>query len=203
MKLLIEGLDAAGNPGEHCRDARTPSVRIKVRIEADRGRLADSESRTARIALPQGLPLSRGENAETIDNAVSATVRKSDALLADLVPRTGEGPGIPDSPFQPPVRSLPLGGALLDDEAEGDGHHGEGRTAHPQCRNGQQHAREPGDQSAPTTSADQNGQSCAVVRMADGVGADRVERLRGRANLAAEPDEHVEADADDRGQPYV
>ena len=76
-------------------------VRIKVGsrpIEI----LADSESLTARMALPQGLSLSR-ENA-AIDNAVSATVRNPMPFSPISAPNTA-GPGMPDSPFQPPVRS--------------------------------------------------------------------------------------------------
>ena len=145
-EIADRGEDAAGNPGEHGRDARTPSVRISV---------GSSPIETAGgfpNRAPRAWPCPRGCRSAGVkrasDNAVSATDEKGDVALADIEPRTALGPGMPDRPFQPPVRSVPLGGALLDDEAEGDRHHGEIRPAHAQRRNSEQHAGQSGDDAA-------------------------------------------------------
>src|ERR1700735_3619211 len=135
-------------------------VRIKVG-SSPIDTLAVSASLTARIALPQAPSLNRA-NART-DSAVSATVRNPMPFSPISAPKM-VGLGMPDSPFQPPVKSCHSAADTAD---------GERRPERPLPRGGQD---------------------------AHGVGTDGIERHMPKRNLTAQPNEDVEAGADDRGQ---
>ena len=62
---------------------------------------------------------------------------------------------MPIRPFWPPVRSLPLDRAVLDDEGERDGDHREIRPGDAQRRQREQRADDAGDQRRPTGNASQ------------------------------------------------
>ena len=62
-------------------------------------------------------------------------------------------------------RAAPLGGALLDHEAERDRDHGEIGPAHAQRRDGEQDARDAGDERQQAASASQKPKPVLVVRM--------------------------------------
>ena len=93
-----------------------------------------------------------------------------------------------------------LGCPLLDDEAEGDRHHGEVGPAHAQRRHGEQHAGH-----ARNHARKRQRQPEADGRFgredADHVGADGVEGHVAERDLPRQPQQHIEADADDGGQP--
>ena len=70
--------------------------------------------------------------------------QERDAAFADVMAehaRAGNaGQAVPAA-----GQTLPFRRALLDDEAEGDGHHGEIRSAHAERRDREQHAGQSGD----------------------------------------------------------
>ncbi len=86
-----------------------------------------------------------------------------------------------------------LGGPLLDDEAEGDRHHGEVGAAHAQRRDGKEDARDAGKEASEGEGGPE-GEAGAGRQDAHHVGADGVEGDVAERDLAGEAEQHVEAD---------
>ena len=100
MKSVI---DANTPPATPAATAEIANAVVRISVGSSPiDRLAVSESRTARIALPQGLALSRAYR--TSDRMVRPSARNAISRSWKLKPNR-LGVGMPSSPFQPPVRA--------------------------------------------------------------------------------------------------
>src|SRR6185295_10180031 len=109
-------------------------------------------------------------------------------------------PGWREGPHQavlPAGQAAPFHGGVLDDEAEGDGDHREVRAPYAHRGKREQRAGQRGDQRRDR----QRGPEAPLRRGEDRdrVGAERVEADVAEGHLAGESEQHVQADADDRG----
>ncbi len=115
------------------------------------------------------------------------------SLLSSGMPKK-EGRGMPETPFGPPVRLLPVDDDETDDLAEGERHDRKIVAAQAQHGKAEQHAPERGKdagerQADPERPAETGGEQPV------GIGADRVEGDVAEIEQAREPDHDVEAPA--------
>ena len=136
-------------------------VRIERRIESDRNAGGFGIAHRAHGIAPRA-SLSHAKRGDRQRNERERQI--CDAVLADLGPEHARarnaGQAVPAA-----GETLPFGRALLDDEAEGDGHHREIGPAHPQRRNRKQDAGQSGDEAAHAQAPARTTIQSAVVRM--------------------------------------
>ena len=198
MKLLIEANMPPASPASRRRDARTP----RCGSASDRGRSTGSRLRNRAPPawpLPHGLALEPGIQPER-RSAVSSSDQNGDARARRTRAPSRLGAGMPIRPFQPPVsRSTRPRPARRRSRRRSSPSRDRARArAAPEWRA----ARPRRPRRAPASgSASQKPMAVLVGQDADRIGADGVERHVAERDLAGQPEQHVEADADDRREP--